>query len=79
MTTPGDYAKFLLEYLAPRPADAFRLNETSRAEMLRPQIKKSENTWEGLASHLEQFGGLPLLFTHAGQALRVVLPLRRVD
>jgi CubicO group peptidase (beta-lactamase class C family) len=67
-TTPGDYAKFLLEYLDPRPGDAFRLNAASRAEMLRPQIKKSENTWEGLAWHLEQFDGMPLLFSHAGQA-----------
>lgn len=67
-TTPGDYAKFLLEYLDPKPADTFRINAASRAEMLRPQIKKSENTWEGLAWHLEQFDGTPVLFTHAGQA-----------
>ena len=52
----------------PRPGDTFRLNAASRAEMLRPQIKKSENTWEGLAWHLEQFDGIPLLFSHAGSA-----------
>jgi CubicO group peptidase (beta-lactamase class C family) len=67
MTTPGDYAKFLLEYLDPRPGDAFRLNEASRAEMLRPQVQKSASTWEGLAWHLEQIDGVPLLFSHAGQ------------
>jgi CubicO group peptidase (beta-lactamase class C family) len=66
-TTPSDYAKFLLEYLDPRPANAFRLNEASRKEMLRPQIKKNETSWGGLAWHLEQFDGSPLLFTHAGQ------------
>ena len=38
LTTAGDYAKFLIEVMAPKPADAFRLNPTSRAEMLRPQI-----------------------------------------
>lgn len=67
-TTPADYATFLLEFLNPKPADGFRLNEASRREMLRPQIKKSENSWEGLAWHLEQFEGTPLLFTHAGSA-----------
>jgi CubicO group peptidase (beta-lactamase class C family) len=67
-TTPSDYAKFLLEYLDPKPGDAYRLSEASRAEMLRPQIKKTDNTWGGLAWHLEQFEGLPLLFSHAGQA-----------
>jgi CubicO group peptidase (beta-lactamase class C family) len=67
MTTPGDYAKFLLEYLDPRPGDAFRLSEASRAEMLRPQITKTDNTWEGLAWALERHEGTPMLFTHAGQ------------
>ena len=66
MTTPSDYATFLLEYLDPKPGDAYRLSEASRAEMLRPQIKKSDNTWEGLAWHLEQFEGVPLVFSHAG-------------
>jgi CubicO group peptidase (beta-lactamase class C family) len=67
ITTPSDYATYLLEYLDPRPGDAFRLNAASRAEMLRPQIKKTDNTWEGLAWQLEQIEGIPLLFSHAGQ------------
>ena len=76
MTTPGDYAKFLLEYLAPRRADAFRLNETSRAEMLRPQIKKSENTWgrPGVAPGAVRRPPTTLHTCRAG--LRGVLPLR---
>ena len=68
MTTPTDYATFLLEFLDPKPADAFRLNDASRAEMLRPQVKKTDTTWEGLAWHLEQIDGIPLLFSHTGQA-----------
>ncbi len=41
-TTPSDYAKFLLEVLAPKASDAFRLNKKSHEEMLRPQIKLAE-------------------------------------
>jgi CubicO group peptidase (beta-lactamase class C family) len=67
MTTPTDYAAFLLEFLDPKPADAFRPSAASRAEMLRPQVKKGDGTWEGLGWALEQHGGGPMLFTHAGQ------------
>jgi CubicO group peptidase (beta-lactamase class C family) len=67
MTTPTDYATFLLALVNPKPADAFRLSEASLREMLRPQVQKSETAWEGLAWHLEQHDGIPLLFTHAGQ------------
>jgi CubicO group peptidase (beta-lactamase class C family) len=67
MTTPTDYAKFLLEFLNPRPADNFRLTDASRREMLRPQVKKTDRTWEGLAWHLEQHEGIPMLFAHNGQ------------
>ena len=67
MTTPTDYAKFLLEFLSPKPADDFRLNAASRSEMLRPQCTKNERAWEGLAWALEQHDGTPMLFTHAGQ------------
>ena len=68
MTTPADYATFLLEFLDPKPGDAFRLNDASRAEMLRPQVKKTDATWQGLAWHLEENEGIPRLFTHSGQA-----------
>lgn len=67
MTTPSDYAKFLLELVNPPPADTFRLTEASRKEMLRPQVKKTDTTWEGLGWALEQHEGTPMLFTHAGQ------------
>jgi CubicO group peptidase (beta-lactamase class C family) len=67
MTTPTDYATFLLEFLNPKPADDFRLNDTSRADMLRPQFKKTDGAWEGLAWALEQHEGTSTLFTHSGQ------------
>jgi CubicO group peptidase (beta-lactamase class C family) len=68
MTTPSDYATFLLEFLNPKPADDFRINESSRRDMLRPQITKANGTWEGLAWALEQHEGTSMLFTHAGSA-----------
>jgi CubicO group peptidase (beta-lactamase class C family) len=44
LTTATDYAKFLIEVIAPRPTDSFRLKEASLTEMLRPQVKASETT-----------------------------------
>jgi CubicO group peptidase (beta-lactamase class C family) len=38
VTTAGDYARFLLEVMNPRPQDAVRLAPASLREMLRPQI-----------------------------------------
>ncbi|MBI4472806.1 MAG: beta-lactamase family protein [Acidobacteria bacterium] len=38
-TTPTDYAKFMLEVIAPKPADAFRLSQNSIKEMLRPHVR----------------------------------------
>lgn len=38
-TTASDYAKFLIEVIDPKPADAFRLERTTVNEMLRPQVK----------------------------------------
>jgi CubicO group peptidase (beta-lactamase class C family) len=67
MTTPADYAKFLLEFLNPKPADEFRLNAVSRNEMLRPQVQERDGVWEGLAWALEQHEGAPLIFAHSGQ------------
>jgi CubicO group peptidase (beta-lactamase class C family) len=66
-TTPGDYAKFLLEIVDPKPADAFRLNERSWRDYLRPQFKRDEITSSGLGWVVGQFGALTF-FTHAGSA-----------
>jgi CubicO group peptidase (beta-lactamase class C family) len=43
LTTAGDFARFQLEVMAPKPPDAFRLSEKSRTEMLRPQIAVPES------------------------------------
>ena len=37
-TTAKDYARFLIEVIAPKRPDAFRLNAASLGEMLRPQV-----------------------------------------
>lgn len=66
-TTPADYARFLLEILDPKPADAFRLDENSRREYLRPQFKKDEITSSSLGWVVAQTNGLTF-FTHAGSA-----------
>ena len=38
-TTPTDFAKFLIEVIAPGASDAIRLNQANLREMLRPQVK----------------------------------------
>ena len=43
LTTPADYAKFLIEVIDPRPPDAFRLRADSLREMLRPAVKVSDD------------------------------------
>ena len=38
MTTPTDYAKFLIELIQPSPADEFRVSKKTHAEMIHPQF-----------------------------------------
>ena len=38
MTTASDYARFLIEVMRPGKIDDFRLNDSTRQEMLKPQI-----------------------------------------
>jgi CubicO group peptidase (beta-lactamase class C family) len=38
LTTPTDYARFLIEVIDPKPSDEFRLSRESRDEMLRPHV-----------------------------------------
>jgi CubicO group peptidase (beta-lactamase class C family) len=42
ITTPTDYAKFLIEVIQPRPADTYRLSRKMRDEMVRPHISVGE-------------------------------------
>ena len=45
-TTPADYAKLLIEVVAPKPPDRFRLTRASLAEMLKPQVAvKPGRSW----------------------------------
>ena len=39
LTTPTDYAKFVIEVIDPKPSDASRLTRDSVREMLRPHVK----------------------------------------
>jgi CubicO group peptidase (beta-lactamase class C family) len=39
LTTPTDYAKFVIEVINPKPSDAVRLTPQSVKEMLRPHVK----------------------------------------
>ena len=65
MTTPTDYATFLLEFLNPKPANNYRLSDANRNEMLRPQITTRFGA-EGIAWNLEEHEGVPQLFAHSG-------------
>lgn len=54
--TAGDYAKFVLEVVHPKPSDAFRLTKASLDEMLRPHVKVDDrySLWWGLGFELQQ-------------------------
>ena len=47
-TTPTDYAKFLIEVIKPKTADAFRLSKDTVTEMLRPHAKINDSISQGL-------------------------------
>ena len=47
-TTATEYARFFIEVLDPKPADAFRLSAAMRDEMLRPQSKVDDENFWGL-------------------------------
>jgi CubicO group peptidase (beta-lactamase class C family) len=42
-TTAKDYTKFLMEIVAPKESDAFRLTQASLKEMVRPHVKLPED------------------------------------
>ena len=46
LTTVVDYARFLIELLDPKPQDEFRISRATRDEMLRPQVKvTNDSSW----------------------------------
>ena len=65
-STVKDYAKFLIEIIEPKPADAFRLSTTSLHEMLRPQVKITDTLSWGLGWAIEQHPGMGDIISHSG-------------
>jgi CubicO group peptidase (beta-lactamase class C family) len=65
-STVKDYAKFLLESIEPKPADAFRLSTASLHEMLRPQVKITDTLSWGLGWAIEQHPGMGDIISHSG-------------
>ncbi|HEU4688123.1 MAG TPA: serine hydrolase domain-containing protein [Vicinamibacterales bacterium] len=65
-STVSDYAKFLIEIIDPKPADAFRLSTASRAEMIRPQVKIKDTLAWGLGWAIERQPGMSDILTHSG-------------
>ena len=66
-TTAADYARFLLEILNPKPADAFRLNERNWQAYTRPQFKRDDVSSRSLGWVVTEVPGVSF-FTHAGSA-----------
>ena len=64
-TNPSEYAKFLIEILDPKPADAYRLSAASLGEMVRPQIKVNGSLSWGLGWAIEHTKAGDLI-THSG-------------
>jgi CubicO group peptidase (beta-lactamase class C family) len=52
-TTPTDYARFLIEVINPKRADAFRLHKASLGEMLRPQAKINDSISQALGWQIQ--------------------------
>jgi len=64
LTTPKDYAKFVIEVINSKASDAFRLKKETLAEMLRPHVKTNDefsSSW-ALGWQVEQTG----VIHHAG-------------
>ncbi len=65
-STVNDYAKFLIEIIDSKPADAFRLSAASRAEMIRPQVTITDTLSWGLGWAIERHPGMSDILTHSG-------------
>lgn len=65
-STVKDYAKFLIEIIAPKPADAFRLSSASLQEMLRPHVKATDTLSWGLGWAIDQRPGMGDIISHTG-------------
>ena len=65
-TTPTDYARFLIEFLDPKPRDAYRLTADSLKEMVRPQVKVTDSISWGLGWAIEHKTAGGDIITHSG-------------
>jgi CubicO group peptidase (beta-lactamase class C family) len=65
-STVKDYAKFLIEIIDPKPADAFRLSATSLREMLRPQVKATDALSWGLGWAIDPHPEVGNIISHSG-------------
>jgi CubicO group peptidase (beta-lactamase class C family) len=52
-TTPTDYTKFLIEVINPKKSDAFRLDNATLKEMLRPQVKVDASSSRALGWQIQ--------------------------
>lgn len=76
LSTPADYARFLIEVVSPRHPDAFRLGRASLDEMVRPAIRVPDgqrgsawtlgSSW-GLGWQLFDIAGAPVI-AHGGDS-----------
>lgn len=67
-STLGDFARFLIEVVAPRPADAFRLRPDTIETMVRPAIRVSEGPFRSswaLGWQILHLSGGPII-AHGG-------------
>jgi CubicO group peptidase (beta-lactamase class C family) len=65
-STVNEYAKFLVEVINPKPADAFRLGPAMRQEMVRPQVQLMPTISWGLGWVIEQHPGMGDIISHTG-------------
>jgi CubicO group peptidase (beta-lactamase class C family) len=65
-STVKDYAKFLIEIIEPKPADAYRLSTASLDEMLRPHVKVIDALSWGLGWVIERHPGMGDIISHSG-------------
>jgi CubicO group peptidase (beta-lactamase class C family) len=65
-TTATDYAKFLIEFIDPKPSDGFRLSAATLKEMTRPHAKVTDSQSWGLGWAIEHDKTAGDIINHGG-------------
>jgi CubicO group peptidase (beta-lactamase class C family) len=65
-TTPTEYARFLIEFIDPKPIDGFRLSAASLKEMSRPHAKVNDSQSWGLGWAIEHDKVAGDIINHGG-------------